>query len=857
MNFSTLLTFLFALPWLLFLPGFLTQLGFVSRRPLTARRDWLETGFISLLFSLCLTGWLGVLLVELGWFSLSRVLVLIWVYCALAIGLLVRGRRGGKVRDVWRSLWARGDRWTWLLAAVVLVGAAFFFHPHEYVLGGADAGVYVNLGGHISRSGSLVFDDPDLAALDPELYPSLFRQQPSYLIPTYIQFPGFYLAEDQPGRVIPQFYPLHPVWLGIFYGLGGLRASLYVTPLWGVLASLAVGLTATALFGRRVGVLATTLLVISAPQIWFARYPTAEALTQLLLFGGIWAFSRYVVDESPELGLLAGLSLGEVMMVRPDTYFLLAIPFLWVAYLHLRRRLGRRHLVFLVPFLVLSLHSLAHGLLQSWPYLYNTYHFELARLPISLMVVAGGVLVIGFLGLDAWVGGRPERLSRLAGWLKRGATVFAVLVVLAAVYAYFFRPQQADPASTIPYWYGGENIPDVEPYNLVRLGWYVSPLGIALAVLGWWWMLRRELSLKAALFLGIGLFFTFLYVQNSRNNPHHIYVMRRYVPAVIPALTVAAAYAIVRWWRHQEWWHWLALIVAVGQVALLLNTSRTVLRQVDYRGLVDQLTPWAESLDPDAVILFDDDRPISTGTTIGTPLRYLFGHTVFDLQESYLTRDALQELIGVWHAQGRRILVAVGPDGVREPFDDWSLASLPGLRLEAQVLENSYTHVPRQVQPFTLALELFELEPGARTDVGVLRVDIGASDFFYLGEGWYGKERLPNGTTMRWTRDAAQFILPERLDIDGHVQLRFQLATSSQAPRMPVEVRLVYGADVIARWQVGTAFAEYEATLLEPAPPQSPLTLWLETDTWSPQALGISADARDLGVMVDWVKITD
>jgi hypothetical protein len=36
-----------------------------------------------------------------------------------------------------------------------------------------------------------------------------------------------------------------------------------------------------------------------------------------------------------------------------------------------------------------------------------------------------------------------------------------------------------------------------------------------------------------------------------------------------------------------------------------------------------------------------------------------------------------------------------------------------------------------------------------------------------------------------------------------------------------------------------------------------PLTLTLTCDTWSPGELGISADARDLGVMVDWVLLRD
>jgi len=881
-----LLPFVLVGPWLLFLPGYLTQLWFASRQPSSLSRDWLETAFVSLLFSLCLTGWAGLVLVEFGWFSLTRLLALVGA-CCLVLGLLVVRRGAGKpalkpvlssskdnadkepalkpvlslskdnaervVRTC--SLRVSGDRWTWLLLGIVLVAAVLYFHPHEYILGGSDAGVYVNLGGHIVRSGSLLFHDPELAAMDPAHYPALFRQQPSYLITRYIQFPGFYVSDTQPGQVIPQFYPLHPVWLAIAHSLGGVRASLYVTPLWGALACLAVGLTARTLFGRRAGALAAALLAISATQIWFARYPTSEALTQLLLFGGIYAFSRFMADESPEMGVLAGLSLGQVMLVRADSYFLLAIPVLLAVYLRLRRRLGRQHLAFFVPFLLLSLHSLAHGFLQSWPYLYNNYRFQLALLPLPALVAAGAVSVIGFVVLDVWARGRAERLSELARWVSRGTTALALLVVLAAGYAYFIWPWQADLAAAMPYWYGDNAIPYVEPYNLVRLGWYLSPLGIALGVLGMWWMLRRDLSQQTALFLGVGLFFSFLFIQNSRNNPHHIYVMRRYMPAVIPTFTIAAAYALARWWRRQDRWRWLALGGVMIQVALLSYAARTVVRQVDYRGLLAQLEPWAEALDPDAVILFDDDQPVSTGATVGTPLRYLFDYTVFDLQETYLTAETWEELVHTWQAQGRPVLIAVGPQGVREPFAQWSLASLPVLWLDTTVLESSYYKFPQQVLRTTLSLELYELLPAASDAVYPLRIDVGSDDFFYLGEGWHGKERLPGDTTMRWTSDAAEINLPAGAIEDDDAQLRFQMAASAHAGQAPTEVRLRYGTQIVALWQVGTDFAAYEATLPASALQDGPLSLWLETDAWSPAALGLGADARDLGVMVDWISV--
>ena len=839
---------------LLFLPGHLTQVWFIARWPLFSRRKWLEAAFISLLFSLCLTGWLALVLVEFGLFNATRLLVLVAAYCVV-MGFLInrQGKRG--FRESWCVQPEPGDRWTWLFLTVLLVAATLFFHPHEYVLGGSDAGVYVNLGAHITRTGSLPYQDPELAGLDPAAYPGLFREQPSHLLTRYIQFPGFYLSDTEPGTVIPQFYPLHSVWLAIFHSLGGLRASLYATPLWGVLACLAVGLTAATLYGRRTGVLAATMLALSATQIWFSRYPTSEALTQLLLFGGIYAFSRYAVEQSPLMGILAGLSLGQVMLVRVDTYFLLAIPVLWVAYLRLIRRLERRQLVFLIPFLAMSLQSLAHGRLQSWPYLYNSYNWQLERLPLSALAAVGGIFLAGFIILDVWVGGRAQRLCELRRWVSRGATALATLVVLAALYAYFVRPGQANLTANMPYWYGEYIIPYVEPYNLVRLGWYLSPLGIALAVLGVWWMLRRDLSQQTVLFLGLGLFFSFLFLENSRNNPKHIYVMRRYVPMVIPAFAIAAAYAIERWWCRSHRLRWLALGVAVVQMALLLYGARSVVRQVDHQGIVAQLTPWVESLDSNAIILFDDDQPVSAGATVGTALRFLYGRTVFDLQEEFLEAETLEKLVRSWQTQGRPVLVAVGSNAVREPFANWSVTPLPSLSLDTTVLEESYLHFPRQVLRSRLELELYELQPRENAVLDPLRIDVGSSDFFYLGEGWYGKERLPDQTTVRWTSGAAQIHLPSAVTVGGDVRLQLQMALPADVGEPLTSVRMRHETSTVAEWQVGKDFAVYEATWTPSSFQDGPPDLWLETDTWNPAALGLNMDSRDLGVMVDWISV--
>ena len=172
-------------------------------------------------------------------------------------------------------------------------------------LGGADAGVYVNLGANIARTGAILIHDPTLAALDPSLYPSLLRPLPPGELTPYYLMPAFYVPATPAGLIIPQFYPLHPVWQAVAYALGGLRAELLMTPLWGFLGALAVYFTTRRLWGWRAGMLALAALSVTALQVWFARYPTTEMLTQYLLWTGVWALIAWMDKQEPR-GLWAG-----------------------------------------------------------------------------------------------------------------------------------------------------------------------------------------------------------------------------------------------------------------------------------------------------------------------------------------------------------------------------------------------------------------------------------------------------------------------------------------------------------------------------------------------------------------------
>ncbi len=665
--------------------------------------------FLFELSGVIVLGWMALVAAELGVFSAGAV-ALLGVLLG-GVGWLVGQRRGAGVVFTWTA--SRRGEIVFLLLLIVLMGVPYL-RPHEFIFGGADAGVYVNLGANIARTGRWLISNPDLAAVLPSDYPMLFREQPEDFAPRYYHLPGFYVSDHGAGTIIPQFYPLHPVWLALAHGLGGVRANLFVTPLWGMLGVLALYVALREALGRRVAAVGAFVLALAPTQIWFSRYPTAEALTQFLLFGGLYAFARYARRGERWAAILAGLALGQVMLARIDHYFLLGALPVYAAYLILQRRFDRRFWWFAVPVLAMSTHSLVHAVWQGWPYLYNS--FFAGRSPTMVAAFGGGAifLMAVFIVLARVLAGASNGLAWLDSAWPLLRSVVAVGLVLLAIYAYFLRPLRVDPTREARYWYGEHTIPDVEPYNLVRLGWYLSPLGLVLGVLGLAAIVHERVNRRTWLIVGVGIFFSVLFLYCTFNNPHHVYVMRRYVPAVIPAFAMGMAYTLRRVADWRPMGRVLAAGLLGGQVMLMMCGGRAMIRQVDYRGSVSQFRTFSAHIPPDAIVFFEDGGPVGAGAVLGTPLAYLGERTVIDLQEDQLESDGLDRLVNRWLAAGRSVVVANESVSESSPAAGvcarWRCRPIDTARFDLKVLEASYEHMPVQVVPFEFSLDLYTVE---------------------------------------------------------------------------------------------------------------------------------------------------
>jgi len=705
---------------------------FVVRKFGSIQADRLALLFIYLTSGVSIIGWLATLMAEVGIFSIT-LLGLTWLLLVmLLLGFLLNQKSrapgssasdttepdpsqiAGEIKPVDR--WLTSDRLQYGLLVLWLTGAGWlFFRPHQYVLGAADAGVYVNLAASIADTGGILIDDPALAQLDQILKPALTRIIPGdgraqQIAPTYL-LPGFYVADPAAGRIIPQFYPLHPVWQAIAYSIGGLQASLLMTGLWALLGSLAVYLIIRQISNWPVALLVLVGLSLCALQGWFARYPTSEMLSQFLLWAGIWSTMLWLKGKRPVpfWGLVGGLALGQVLLVRIDSYFLVAVPaaiFLWLS---LSGAWRRHHWTFFLPLILLTIHSLLHALTQSAPYFYSTFDYGLQLLRNNWWLPVG-VLISGIIILYMLQRFRLE-LDQLARFRQRATVSAALLFVLLVFYGWFIRPNIGGEITSYDYWYGGGQLPlGLDRQNLVRLGWYLSPVGIVVATAGICQMILA-IDRQRAILLATGLLFSLLYLWRIQANPHQVYTMRRYVPVVLPFAMVASGGLFGWLFSHrQRWWRAGTLILAGAWLAALGLSARGFITQIDYQGLVPQLTALDEQLEKESLLLFNDEPPIGTGDTLGTPLRFIYGHDVYRIHDwEILDQKALAEMILTWLVENRAVfwigngyefLVDFGINPVHS-FEE---------TLVSKQLEGSYDHKPREIVEYSWQLSIHKLQ---------------------------------------------------------------------------------------------------------------------------------------------------
>ncbi|HVR71710.1 MAG TPA: glycosyltransferase family 39 protein [Vicinamibacteria bacterium] len=824
---------------------------------------WDERVFLAVTVSLMWAAWLGLVLAEAGRFSLvGAALVTASLFAALA---LVRRRA-----LVWPLALPRGVAEA--APALVVLALAFALHarPTEYLLGGRDPGTYIAAMAMIGRTGGVAYTDPAVLSI-PAQDVALFYRHPDGPEYSWGRFMGFPLERPQTGRVVPEFFHLFPAFGAYLFQAMGVKGALATPPVFGILGTLAVFLALRRVLGEAPALLGALLLAVNVVQVWFARYPVTETASQLLIFLGLLCVWHWEARGSRVFAALAGAAFGLSLLVRIDSV-LLAAPI--TAYLLVRW--ARRDLpwregwAFLTPLALLAFHAFAHAAFWSRKYL-----LELARRPYwhqPRWAWLLGALVLG--ALIALVHARgPALLDRVLARAKAVRAVAVATIAILALYLYFVRPvlsvwaggdgNDAVSAAQTP-WLPGGPLADPGPLRslgfarlaahdaqaFLRLGWFVTPLGLALAVLGlmravWRW--RREYLLPVLVTLAFGGF----YFYKIRVYNDYFFALRRFVPVVLPMALGLAAFALWRLAGRGGWRRAAAAVITAFLFASFLVRTWPLVGYVDWRHSVRFVADVARRFGPQDVVVFEQKASIHL---LSLPLWAVHGVHVLELARFDPDPERVNHLIRAWRGRWRNVYFV---HTYRTDLCGVFLQRVEEKDFGTHEWERAYGRPPAGRSPrsfhFTLARAVLpeELQVPALDEV-----DLGGSDDF-LVSGFYDKEG-----GYRWTGRCGSVYLP---GARGATAVDVTASLGERRPRSlpdPVVEVSLSGAP-LGRFTPERRWTTHTFALPQPLPPGAPVLRLDVVDpvrgrahTWRPaNELAGSLDTRDLGVMVDRVRV--
>jgi hypothetical protein len=841
------------------------------------------------------------------------------------------------------------------LAALILLAAVLFSRPSEMLRGALDSGAYINAGVAMARSGSILQHDTLMRELNSdtgEVRELMVGLNPDRYVLRNLRMPAFYVLDKKAALVLPQHYNLYPAWIALGYSLFGIWGALYMTPLLALLAVLAFYYFARRTIGDWPALAALLLLILCPVTIWFARYPVSEVITGLLAFGAFFAFLRFqsivagyeygvpsgarVADDGRELAIasaddppttvdnpqpatinpqlstinlsevpsrwasfwaaVAGVSLGQIALARPDFIFFLApVPF-YLVYWRLSRRWQRPHTWFAASLGALLLLYTVHFAFYNYVYTLDLY-FNVLQIvrrmwgPLLLGLYAAVFLLIA---LDRLYPRLKPIWVRVDSWVMRyrWAWAGAIIVVLAAYfsYKYFYAPWQpnvrvdsagrpiAQQISTHLDSYIGAPVDEGPRYNLLRVGWYLSPLGMVVGVLGllrWVW---DRLSAATGLFFGSLLVVGFVFIQETYTEAFYIYSMRRYVPVILPALILGIAWAAHFLWsrvKPRPLGMALAGILIAGLALFFAYTDRVIVPHIEERGAVAQLDDLAARFGKGKnVVLFSEGR--DEPYVVATPLQYIYGIESFVLAHSYpqVNNTVLQQVIQRWQSQGYKVWVMMGANGGQLNLPGYSLKQEGTWDYRVPEFEQLTTQKPTNVSESFLPWGIYSLEPKQAAQPWPFKLDIGENDYQNLVAGFNKQERdNPSSPYWRWTGGQSILRVPwptqpasSKTYDGGTVTLR--LRPESPVPgkaavrTQPLTVTVTLDNTPVGTVVVppGSDFTDYTLHVPPGIPkvgtdPDNAL-LGVKSPTWSPYDAGVSNDQRALGVQMDGVEIS-
>jgi len=777
--------------------------------------------------------------------------------------LLINAGVSAGVALAFRSRLSFGGRaapvtWTAVLPVfLVALGAWLFQPPAEYVMGGKDPGVYINEGIQIAQRGAIVIEDSTIAEVPPQFRDLFF---PSHNMRTYYgtRFMGFFISNPARGTVIGQFPHLFPASIAIGYGLDGLSGARRTVAFWGLLGLVAVYFVAARLMGPPIAALSVALLAINVVEVWFGRYPNAELVMQALMFAAILAFARALDGGVRFFGPVAAILIGLQLFLRYDV--ILAIG-TFAAAATLARFAGKRA-------------GWGFGLLLIASTMFGFWYLARPMAAYSEGFIGytrdrGGLYMLGAGIVGAVVSRMVARSAKWSAVVRAVIpTMLAIAVVVLWVYGYFLREPGGRTAA-------------FDAYAMRTFAWYVTPIGLGAAIVGWALLVRRAFWRDPAFFLTVTTYSVFFFYK-MRIVPEHFWSTRRFLAFTLPGLMVglgglvftaagsrttdAMADRIVddnetKARQRVSVWR-VAIALAIACVVFIplafayWRAAAPVRPHVEYAGVIPKLESLAGRFGDNDLVLVES-RNASDMHVLALPLAYIYARNVLVLNTPRPEKRSFEDFI-TWAQSRFANVYFLGGGGTDLLTRHLTAEPVASERFQIPEYASPRDAYPTGVLRKEFDYGLYRITHSPTPVVGPVTLHIGTLDDLAVVR-FHAKEKRDDGLVFRWTTNASYVVLPS-FSPDAR-EVTIWMSDGGRPASQPVpEVTVLLDDRVLGTTTPGDAVKAYTFAI----PPdvarvagtqEEPPRLQLRVPTWNPgTALGVN-DTRNLGVIVTQVDV--
>jgi hypothetical protein len=337
-------------------------------------------------------------------------------------------------------------------------------------------------------------------------------------------------------------------------------------------------------------------------------------------------------------------------------------------------------------------------------------------------------IAVGLALLAGW-----PRLPKLRRWVQRhrqraafglGFTAIFGLTIAWALRPAFPLEQLRSPNPTVAALQQAEGLPldatrSYSEQTMVWMSWYIGPIALALAIIGVGILVTRLVRRPdpaVALFLFVAGLGTVLYLLTPQITPEQIWAMRRYVPAGLPFLLMAAAVTVdaglVAVKRSTLRTSGVARAATAATVLAVIGFAlattwpvRSFSSQAGFIGVIDDTCAY---IGPDAAVLFvHDDR---LRITLPQTMRSFCGAESAQLVTA-VSAQRLKQIADSWRNEGKSLWV-LGTSPVLVAKAAPGLApELVASATNTHLLERTLSRPPARYQPETLSIYAAQVSP--------------------------------------------------------------------------------------------------------------------------------------------------